>query len=115
MAAGEEKWFLEFDYVNTGKPATVYFDINDAIIFKQKVEQSLKEQKGKGFNPKNTLQQVLDDIAPGRLRRQNLILYFILYRETVKLGYTFLFFDVWQAESVLTKHSPHKTAETLLR
>jgi len=55
MATGTEKWFLQFDYVNMGKPATVYFDISDAIVFKQKVEESLKEQKGKGFNPKNTI------------------------------------------------------------
>lgn len=54
MASGEEKWFLELDYVD-GKPATIYFDINDAEFFREKVEQSLKEQKGEGFNPKNTI------------------------------------------------------------
>ena len=36
MASGEEKWFLEFDYVNMGKPTTVHFDINDAKVFKEK-------------------------------------------------------------------------------
>jgi hypothetical protein len=30
--AAEEKWFLEFNYVNMGKPATVYFDINYNVI-----------------------------------------------------------------------------------
>ena len=55
MASGTEKWFLQLDYVNMDKPATVYFDINDAIVFKEKVEPSLREQKGKGFNPKNTI------------------------------------------------------------
>jgi hypothetical protein len=55
MASGEEKWFLQFDYANMAKPATVYFDINDAKVFREKVEQSLKEQRGKGFNPKNTM------------------------------------------------------------
>jgi hypothetical protein len=33
----------------------IYFDINDARVFKKKIEQSLKEQKGKGFSPKNTI------------------------------------------------------------
>lgn len=55
MASGEEKWFLELDYVNMGKPVTIYFDINDSKVFKEKVGQSLKEQKGEGFNPKNTI------------------------------------------------------------
>jgi len=55
MASGEEKWFLELDYVNMGKPVTIYFDINDAKVFKEKLNDSLKEQKGKGFNPKNTI------------------------------------------------------------
>ena len=54
MASGEEKWFLQLDYVNMGKP-TIYFDIDDAKVFNDKVGQSLKEQKGKGFNPKNTM------------------------------------------------------------
>ena len=45
MASGDEKWFLELDYVNMGKPTTIYFDINDAKVFKEKVGQSLKEQK----------------------------------------------------------------------
>ena len=51
-------------------------------------------------HPLALAQQVLalNDIAPGRLRRQNLTLYFILYRETVKIGCTFLFFDVSQTE-----------------
>lgn len=55
MASGEEKWFLELDYVNMGKPVTIYFGINDAKVFKEKLNDSLKEQKGKGFNPKNTI------------------------------------------------------------
>jgi hypothetical protein len=55
MASGEEKWFLELDYVNMPKPTTIYFDINDAKLFLEKVGQSLKEQKGEGFNPKNTI------------------------------------------------------------
>jgi hypothetical protein len=55
MASGEEKWFLQLDYVNMGKPTTIYFDIDDAKVFNEKVGQSLKEQKGKGFNPKNTM------------------------------------------------------------
>ena len=55
MASWTEKWFLQFDYVNMGKPATVYFDINDAIIFKEKVGKSLEEQIGKVFNPKNII------------------------------------------------------------
>jgi hypothetical protein len=55
MASGEEKWFLELDYVNMGKPVTIYFDVNDSKVFKEKVGQSLKEQKGEGFNPKNTI------------------------------------------------------------
>ena len=55
MASGDEKWFLELDYVNMGKPITIYFDIHDAKVFKEKVEQSLKEQKGQAFNPKNTM------------------------------------------------------------
>jgi hypothetical protein len=38
-----------------GKPVRIYFDINDAKIFKVKVGQSLKEQKGKGFNPDNMM------------------------------------------------------------
>jgi hypothetical protein len=46
-----------------------YFDINDATIFKEKVEQSLKEQKGKGFNPKNTIlnpgEHILEHIFMG--------------------------------------------------
>jgi hypothetical protein len=37
------------------RPTTIYFDINDARVFKEKVEQSLKEQKGKAFSPKNTI------------------------------------------------------------
>jgi hypothetical protein len=69
MALGTEKWFLQLDYVNMGKPATVYFDINDAIIFREKVGQSLKEQKGKGFNPKTTIlnpgEHTLDRILTG--------------------------------------------------
>jgi hypothetical protein len=52
MASGDEKRFLESDYVNMGKPTTIYFDINDAKVFKKKVGQSMKEQKGEGFNPK---------------------------------------------------------------
>jgi len=57
-------------------------------------------------HPLALAQQVLalNYIAPARLRRQNLTLYFILYREKVKNGCTFLFFDVWQTEFVLTKH-----------
>jgi hypothetical protein len=55
MASGEEKWFLELDYVNMEKPVTIYFDINDSKVFKEKVGQSLKEQKGEGFNPKNKI------------------------------------------------------------
>jgi hypothetical protein len=55
MAGGEEKWFLELDFVNMGKPVRIYFDINDAKIFKVKVGRSLKEQKGKGFNPDNMM------------------------------------------------------------
>src|SRR5215467_8502514 len=55
MASGDEKWFLEFDYVNMTKPTTIYFDIDDAKVFKEKAGQSLKEQKGKGFSPKNTI------------------------------------------------------------
>jgi len=69
MASGTEKWFLQLDYVNMDKPATVYFDINDAIVFKEKVEPSLREQKGKGFNPKNTIlnpgEHSLDHILTG--------------------------------------------------
>ena len=42
MATGTEKWFLQFDYVNMGKPATIYFDISDAIVFKQKLELCTK-------------------------------------------------------------------------
>jgi hypothetical protein len=55
MASGEEKWFLQLDYVNMGKPTTIYFHINDAQVFKQKVNESLKELKGERFNPKNTM------------------------------------------------------------
>jgi hypothetical protein len=55
MASGDEKWFLELDYVNMARPTTIYFDINDAMVFKEKVELSLKEQKEKGFSPKNTI------------------------------------------------------------
>jgi hypothetical protein len=55
MASGEEKWFLELDYVNMAKPVTIYFDINDAKVFKERLNDSLKEQKGKEFNPKNTI------------------------------------------------------------
>jgi hypothetical protein len=55
MASGEEKWFLELDYVNMAKPVTIYFDMNDAKVFKEKLNDSLKEQKGKEFNPKNTI------------------------------------------------------------
>ena len=74
MTAGEEKWFLEFDYVNMGKPATIYFDINDAIIFKEKVGQSLKEQKGKGFNPKNTI------LNPGEHSIDHILMGFLQYK-----------------------------------
>jgi hypothetical protein len=45
----------QLDYVNMGKPTTIYFDINDAKVFKEKVGQPLKEQKRKGFNPKNSM------------------------------------------------------------
>jgi hypothetical protein len=55
MASGEEKWFLQLDYVNMGKPTRIYFDINNAKVFNENVRRSLKEQKGKGFNPKNTI------------------------------------------------------------
>jgi hypothetical protein len=68
MASGTEKWFLQLDYVNMGKPTTVYFDINDAIIFKEKVEQSLKEEKEEGFNPKNTI------LNPGELSLDHIIM-----------------------------------------
>jgi len=75
MATGTEKWFLQSDYVNMGKPATVYFDINDAIIFKEKVEQSLKEQVGKGFNPKNTI------LNPGQHRIDHILTGFPQYKQ----------------------------------
>ncbi len=49
-----------------GKPTTIYFDINDAKVFKEKVERSLKEQRGEGFNPKNTmLNPSIDQILMG--------------------------------------------------
>jgi hypothetical protein len=74
MASGDEKWFLELDYVNMGKPITIYFDINDAKVFKEKVEQSLKEQKGEGFNPENTMlnpgEHSIDHILMGFLQNK---------------------------------------------
>src|SRR5215469_3125088 len=74
MASWTEKWFLQFDYVNMGKPATVYFDINDAIIFKEKVGKSLEEQIGKVFNPKNII------LNPGEHRIDHILTGFPQYK-----------------------------------
>ena len=75
MASGDEKWFLELDYVNMGKPTTIYFDINDAKVFKEKVGQSLKEQKGEGFNPKNTM------LNPGERSIDHILMGFPQYKQ----------------------------------
>ena len=74
MASGDEKWFLQLDYVNMAKPTTIYFDINDAKVFREKVEQSLKEQKGKGFSPKNTI------LNPGERRLAHILVGFPQYK-----------------------------------
>jgi hypothetical protein len=74
MASGEEKWFLQLDYVNMGKP-TIYFDIDDAKVFNDKVGQSLKEQKGKGFNPKNTM------LNPGERSIDHILMGFPQYKQ----------------------------------
>jgi hypothetical protein len=74
MASGDEKWFFEFDYGNMAKPTAIYFDIDDAKVFKEKVEQSLKEQKGKGFNPKNTI------LNPGEYSIDHILVGFPQYK-----------------------------------
>jgi hypothetical protein len=35
MASGREKWLLELDYVNIGKPTTIYFDMDDPKFLKE--------------------------------------------------------------------------------
>ena len=75
MASGEEKWFLQLDYVNIGKPTTIYFDINDARVFNEKVGQSLKEQKGEGFNAQNTI------LNPGERSIDHILMGFPQYKQ----------------------------------
>ena len=75
MTSGEEKWFLQLDYVSMGKPTTIYFDIDDAKVFSEKVGQPLKEQKGKGFNPKNTM------LNPGERSIDHILMGFPQYKQ----------------------------------
>ncbi|MFY9868102.1 MAG: hypothetical protein WAK17_00120 [Candidatus Nitrosopolaris sp.] len=57
------------------KPTTIYFDINDAKVFNEKVGQPLKEQKGKGFNPKNTI------LNPGERSIDHILMGFPQHRQ----------------------------------
>lgn len=78
MASAEEKWFLQLDYVNMGKPTTIYFDTDDAKVFNEKVGQSLKEQNGKGFNPKNTM------LNPGERSIDHILMGFPQYKQNAR-------------------------------